>query len=66
MGSFWAFFREPLLILKDIPASLGFVLQNLRGGGVREFHAVGRLVAIALNPLVFGLVTHETIEEPQP
>ena len=32
MGSFLAFFRAVVLILKDILASLGFVLQNFIGG----------------------------------
>ena len=65
MGSFWALFRKLLMILKDIPASLGFVLQNFRGGGVREWPAPRRAGRDPFDPRVSRLVACETIEEPQ-
>jgi len=67
LGSFFALFRSLLLILKDIPASVGFVLQIFIGGeGYGNAVPHGRPGATPLDPLVSGLVMSETIEEPQP
>ena len=63
MGSFLASFRALLLILKDIPASIGFVLQILMGEGVSSTLLHDCRGATPLDPPGSGLVMRETIEE---